>query len=177
MTKEDNFIAAYERHAATLLKAVEANKAALFDALAADITSVTAEFDGEGDSGGIESVLACSGDTRIELPAGSVPFHQVQFGADASVMTQQTLLRPSRASVMTASPRPMADGKTMTVRSAPSRSTSLPEPSNWNSTGASATSPPARMNFKGGDNAACLLSLSFQRENLGRHGRGLCAHP
>ena len=92
MTKENNFFAAYQRHAATLLKAAKANKAVLFDALAAaDITSVTAEFDGEGDSGGIESVPACSGDTRIELPAGSIPFHQVQFGADASVMTQQTL--------------------------------------------------------------------------------------
>jgi hypothetical protein len=51
----------------------------------------------------------------------------------------------------------------MTARSAPSRSTSLPEPSNWNSTGASATSRPARMNFKGGDNATRLLSCAFQR--------------
>lgn len=92
MTQEDNFTAAYDRHAATLRKAMEINKATVFAALAAaSITIVIAEFDGEGDSGGIESVLAYNGDTRIELPAGSVPFHQVQFGADAPVMVQQTL--------------------------------------------------------------------------------------
>jgi hypothetical protein len=92
MTTEDNFIATYERHAAILRQAVEANKTVVFDALAdANITSVSAEFDGEGDSGGIESVLACNGDTRIELPAGSVPFQQAQFSADAPVMVQQTL--------------------------------------------------------------------------------------
>src|SRR5271168_4392669 len=50
---------AYERHAANLRKTVELNKAAVFDALAsANITSVTVEFDGEGDSGGIEHISA-----------------------------------------------------------------------------------------------------------------------
>ena len=92
MIKIDNIIDAYERLAATCRKATEANKAAVFDALAAaSITSVTAEFDGEGDSGGIEYVSASSGDTRVELPGGSVPFQQAQFGDDASAMTQQTL--------------------------------------------------------------------------------------
>jgi len=92
MTQEDNFIAAYEHQAESLRKAMEINKTTVFDALAAaNITSVTVEFDGEGDSGGIETVLAYSGDIRTELPAGSILFHQVQFGADAPVMTQQTM--------------------------------------------------------------------------------------
>jgi hypothetical protein len=92
MTQEDNFIAAYESHTAILRKAVEANKTVVLDALsAAEITIVIVEFDGEGDSGGIESVVVCKGDARIELPAGSVPFLQVQFGADAPGKVQQTL--------------------------------------------------------------------------------------
>jgi hypothetical protein len=92
MTQEDNFIKAYELHAANLREAVSVNKAVVFDALAAaNITSVTVEFDGEGDSGGIEYVSASSGDTRIELPAGNVPCHRAHFGDDVSVPTQQTL--------------------------------------------------------------------------------------
>jgi hypothetical protein len=92
LTQEDNFIAAYEREAAARRKAIEVNKAAVFDALAAaSITSVTVEFDGEGDSGGIESVSASSGDASADLPTVSVSFHQAEFGDDASAMTRQTL--------------------------------------------------------------------------------------
>src|ERR1019366_7489478 len=92
MIQEDNFIKAYELHAANLREAVSVNKAVVFDALAAaNITSVTVEFDGEGASGGIEYVSASCGDTRIELPAGSVPCHRAHFGDDVSVPTQQTL--------------------------------------------------------------------------------------
>jgi hypothetical protein len=92
MTQEDNFISAYERHAANIRKGVEVNKAVVFDALAAaNITSVTIEFDGEGDSGGIEYISASSGDTRTDLPTGSVSFRRAHFGEDPSAMTQQTL--------------------------------------------------------------------------------------
>ena len=92
MTQEDNFISAYERHAANLRKGTEVNKAVVFDVLAAaNITSVIVEFDGESDSGGIEHVSANSGDTRTELPTGSVSFHRVHFGEDPSAMVQQTL--------------------------------------------------------------------------------------
>jgi hypothetical protein len=92
MTQEDNFTAAYECQAATRCKAVEINKVVVFDALAAaNITSVTVEFDGVGDSGGIEYISANSGDTRTELPVGSVPFHQAECGDDASELMQQTL--------------------------------------------------------------------------------------
>ena len=92
MTNEDSIIDAYERHAAIRREAVETNKTAVFDALAAaGITFVTVEFDGEGDSGGIERVSASSGDTSAELPAGSVAFHQVQFSDATPVMTRETL--------------------------------------------------------------------------------------
>lgn len=92
MEQEDNFISAYERHAASLRRNVAVNKAAVFDALAAaTITSVTVEFDGEGDSGGIESVTAWRGDASLEVPADSVPFQQTYFDTDALVTTQLTL--------------------------------------------------------------------------------------
>lgn len=49
------------------------NKAAIFAVLAeAGITSVTVEFDGYGDSGGIESVHAETDGSEIALPDGSV---------------------------------------------------------------------------------------------------------
>ena len=92
MTKENNFITAYERHAAILGEVGETNKATVFDVLAAaTITSVIVEFDGEGDSGGIESVSARRGDMAVKLPADGVPFDQVDFGADAPVTTLNPL--------------------------------------------------------------------------------------
>ena len=46
-----------------------ANKAALFDVLAAaGIVTVTVRFDGYGDSGQIEDIEACATDTIVELP-------------------------------------------------------------------------------------------------------------
>lgn len=92
MMQEDNFIATYERKAALRRKAIDVNKAVVFDALAAaSITSVTVEFDSEGDSGGVESVSASSGETRVDLPAVSIPFQQSQWGEDALAVAQQTL--------------------------------------------------------------------------------------
>jgi hypothetical protein len=92
MTKEDNMITNYERYQANVRKGIDLNKAAVFDALAdANITSVTAEFDGEGDSGGIESVSASIGDMRTDLPAICVPICQAKFGNDALVKTRPTL--------------------------------------------------------------------------------------
>jgi len=47
----------------------EGNKHALFDTLvAANITEAHDDFDGEGDSGQIDSVIALRGEDRAELP-------------------------------------------------------------------------------------------------------------
>lgn len=92
MTQEDNIISAYERHAEGVRKNIETNKTVVFDALAAaHVTSVTVEFDGEGDSGGIEHISANCGDASIDLPAINVSCHRVGFGDDAPVPTEQTL--------------------------------------------------------------------------------------
>ncbi|WP_227270962.1 DUF6878 family protein [Roseobacter weihaiensis] len=49
------------------------NKAAIFAVLTeADITTVTVEFDGYGDSGGIESVHAEADGSEIALPEGAI---------------------------------------------------------------------------------------------------------
>ena len=59
-----------------------ANKAALFDALAAaGITSVLVHFDGSGDSGQIEDVDATAGDQPAEVPNGNIEIAQVRWGA------------------------------------------------------------------------------------------------
>jgi hypothetical protein len=58
-----------------------ANKAALFDALAAaGIRSVTVSFDGAGDSGQIESITCLDGDNAgTALPGGTIDIQQVDF--------------------------------------------------------------------------------------------------
>jgi hypothetical protein len=58
-----------------------ANKAALFDALAAaGITSVLVHFDGSGDSGQIEDIDATAGDQPAEIPNGDIEIAQVHWG-------------------------------------------------------------------------------------------------
>jgi hypothetical protein len=52
-----------------------ANKDRLFDALtAAGISHVTVTFDGEGDSGQIESIAAWSGETAVDFPATEIAY-------------------------------------------------------------------------------------------------------
>lgn len=51
------------------------NKDRLFDVLmTAGITHVTVTFDGEGDSGQIESISAWSGDGSVDFPAVEIPY-------------------------------------------------------------------------------------------------------
>jgi hypothetical protein len=52
-----------------------ANKDWLFDGLmAAGITHVTVSFDGEGDSGRIESIAAWNGETAVDFPAFEIAY-------------------------------------------------------------------------------------------------------
>jgi hypothetical protein len=83
MTDFDDFEQKLKHHRATVAKANDMNKAAVFDALsAAGITEVVVGFDGEGDSGQIESVAARSGQTSSELPTTAVTIASTQWGAD-----------------------------------------------------------------------------------------------
>jgi hypothetical protein len=83
MSDFDDVAAAYQRHTKAMAKANEHNKAAVFDALtAAGVTTVTAEFDGEGDSGQIEGVTARAGEADVTLPATPVTLHQANWQGD-----------------------------------------------------------------------------------------------
>jgi len=81
MNTVDAAICEYERCRQARAKLSEANKQAVFDALAAaNIAEVIVEFDGEGDSGQITSVTARRGEEPAELPAQNVLFGQLAFG-------------------------------------------------------------------------------------------------
>jgi len=72
---------AYARIASEVLAA---NKAALFDALAAaGITTVLVNFDGYGDSGQVEKIEARTGDVDCTLPAVEVEVASAQWGSAA----------------------------------------------------------------------------------------------
>ncbi len=75
-----------------LAGANELTKAGVFDALAAaGITQVTVNFDGEGDSGQIELILAYSGDIATAIPRSSTTIHEVAWNS--------TECRPKQASL------------------------------------------------------------------------------
>ena len=73
-----------------------ANKAALFDALAASgITTVLVNFDGCGDSGQIEMIEARTGDDDCALPAVEVEIASANWGS--TTIDRQT--RPVREAI------------------------------------------------------------------------------
>ena len=60
-----------------------ANKAAILDALAAGgVTQVVVSFDGYGDSGQIEDIVARAGDAEAALPAAVVQLSAPAWGCD-----------------------------------------------------------------------------------------------
>ena len=69
-----------------------ANKERLFDALStAGITHVTVTFDGEGDSGQIESISAWAGDAAVEFPAVEIPYAAITWDNPVAEMRQLSL--------------------------------------------------------------------------------------
>jgi hypothetical protein len=80
MINSDDFSKRYQDHVKTVAQANKRNKTIVFKALmAAKVTRVTAEFDGEGDSGQIDGIEAYAGDTPVTLPRTSVTLHRVQW--------------------------------------------------------------------------------------------------
>lgn len=69
-----------------------ANKVRLFDALtAAGISHVTVTFDGEGDSGQIESLAAWSGETALDFPAVEIPYAAITWASPEVELRQLSL--------------------------------------------------------------------------------------
>lgn len=84
MIDAQDFMTQYEHHAKTLAQANQGNKAVVFDALAAaGVTSVTVEFDGEGDGGQIGDATARAGETQVDLPTTSVAIRRAWWGNEA----------------------------------------------------------------------------------------------
>jgi hypothetical protein len=92
MNDFDTVAAAYERHTKAVGEANGRNKNAVFDALAAAaLTSVTVEFDGEGDSGQIEAVTACAGEAHVTLAATPVTIHHASWQAEGLTTAETPL--------------------------------------------------------------------------------------
>lgn len=68
-------------HEALVAAVFEANKKVLFDRMAAaGISRAYATFDGQGDSGQIESIAALSGDEMVDLPSDEIAFSVAVWG-------------------------------------------------------------------------------------------------
>jgi hypothetical protein len=88
----DAIEASIKSHRKAVAAANAHNKPVVFDLLAAaGITSVTVEFDGEGDSGQIESVIACAGESRLELPQAPVTLQHASWRSETFTDTTQPL--------------------------------------------------------------------------------------
>jgi hypothetical protein len=84
MTDTDTINTAYDRYQQTSKQANEVTKAAIFDALADEgIEKVAISFDGEGDSGQMESPTAYRDGGQVEIPGIPVTLHVVQWGSDS----------------------------------------------------------------------------------------------
>jgi hypothetical protein len=87
---EDNLT--FARRQANLCKVSAINQNTIFDALAAaNITTVTAEFDGKGDSGGITCIGAVKGDQNVTLPAIKVVHRKAGLNTKVVQATEYSL--------------------------------------------------------------------------------------
>lgn len=76
-----NFMARRAEHELREAALLPANKAALFDVLAAArITTVTVTFDGSGDSGQVEDIDAWRGDELADLPPDEITIASACWG-------------------------------------------------------------------------------------------------
>jgi hypothetical protein len=92
MSDTSDFMAAYQNHQKAVAEANAINKGAVFDALvAAGITSVKVEFNGEGDSGQIEDTVASAGETPVKLPANPVTLQEASWNSDKLSTKESTL--------------------------------------------------------------------------------------
>ncbi len=82
----------YESYRRERKKLGEANKRAIFKALAAaGITEVRVAFDGEGDSGQIDSITVINGAEETRLPAQQVAIRQLSRAGAKPVRTRESL--------------------------------------------------------------------------------------
>lgn len=92
MNDPNSVMSEYEAYRRARKKLSEGNKRAIFKALtAAGITEVRVAFDGEGDSGQIESVTAMARAKDVTLPAKQVTIRQLSRVGAKPVSTRESL--------------------------------------------------------------------------------------
>lgn len=92
MNDPNTILSDYERDRQIRAQLSERNKAVVFDALvAASISRVLVEFDGEGDSGQITSVTAFRGKEHTAFPTSTVSIQEIAWGNTNAVATEMTL--------------------------------------------------------------------------------------
>ena len=88
----DSILRASERHRRAVAAANALNRDAVFDALTvAGIATVLVDFDGEGDSGQLDGIVAFTGDNPVPLPAASVRIHTAKWNTGSVVPADQPL--------------------------------------------------------------------------------------
>ena len=86
MTDYEDFMERYRRERAAAAAANANRRALVFDALeAAGVTCLTVDFDGEGDGGQLEDVVALAGEQLVELP--TTPIVTQVPAADPGLLT------------------------------------------------------------------------------------------
>jgi hypothetical protein len=89
----NDFRQQYELYLKAVANANELNKTVVFDALAAaGLTSITVEFDGEGDSGQINGIAAHAGEAPAVLPSTALTLYQASHNG-GDLRTTETNLR------------------------------------------------------------------------------------
>jgi uncharacterized protein DUF6878 len=92
MNNTETFMQEYERHRQILKELGARNKTAVFDALvAANITEVHVEFDGEGDSGQIEMATVVRNGEPVPMPEATVTLRQASFGSPEPIISESSL--------------------------------------------------------------------------------------
>jgi hypothetical protein len=93
MVDMQSILESIEQHRKTLSETTKANKAVIFEALsAAGIDLVNVTFDGEGDSGQIENIVARKGEAQIPLSDQTVIVQSASWDGKG-VTTQEQSLR------------------------------------------------------------------------------------
>lgn len=88
----DSYVASYERYRQAVNKANALNKAMVFGALArANITTLTMDFNGEGDNGQLDNLVLRAGDATASLPTWAVTLYQAHGNSEQLTQQDMTL--------------------------------------------------------------------------------------
>jgi hypothetical protein len=92
MNDVSDFAQQYQNHAKALAEANLLNKTTVFDALIGlRISKVTVTFDGEGDSGQIEEVVAFVDEKSQRIPEATIRFRDATWGREEGKVSEVSL--------------------------------------------------------------------------------------